>query len=238
MMSVRTHLEPDSREAPHMLAEIDRLHSLLEDAYATIESLQADRSNLEADLLRLRRIAATDALTGLWNRRFLIDSLQSSYSFAVRHELPLSLLLIDVDHFKSFNDGYGHAAGDVVLREVASLLQSCARNHDVVARYGGEEFAVLLPSTGRFGAEAMAERIRGALEGRSWPLRAITASVGAATLGPQDRLTDCSVSSLLEAADIALYHSKRNGRNRSTHADEVVKAESPFIPAGVVRVGG
>lgn len=212
---------PGSPESP-LRAEIQQLRSRLEEAYATIEVLLANRTSLEEDVLHLRRIAATDELTGLWNRRFLVDSLDISFSFAIRHRLPLSLVLLDVDHFKAFNDGYGHAAGDVVLRDVASLIQSCARNHDVVARYGGEEFAILLPGTDRSGADAVAERIRGTIESHGWPLQVITASLGSATLNHDGDVAPRTVSSLVETADLALYHSKRQGRNRVTHADEMM----------------
>lgn len=193
---------------------------MLEEAYATIEALRANRSSMEDDLHRLRRVASTDELTGLWNRRFLIDSLEISLSFASRHDIPLSLILLDVDRFKAFNDSFGHAAGDLVLREVGTLIQGCARTHDVVARYGGEEFAILLPGTSGVGAIAMAERVRKSLESRSWPRRAITASFGAATLHRSP--AGATVAGLVESADLALYHSKRQGRNRVTHADGVV----------------
>lgn len=210
-----------SLESP-LLGEIQKLRSRLEEAHATIEALLADRTSLEEDVLHLRRIAATDELTGLWNRRFFVDSLDVSYSFAIRHQLPLSLVLLDVDHFKAFNDEFGHAAGDVVLRQVAGLIQACARNHDVVARYGGEEFAVLLPGTDREGADAVAERIRRALETNNWPLRSISASLGSATLNHGAGVNCQTVSTLVETADLALYQSKRQGRNRVTHADEMI----------------
>jgi diguanylate cyclase (GGDEF)-like protein len=214
---------------PPLLGEIRQLRTRLEEAYATIELLLANRTSLEEDVLQLRRIAATDELTGLWNRRFLVDSLQISFSFAIRHRLPLSLLLLDVDHFKAFNDGFGHAAGDVILNQVARLTQSCARNHDVVARYGGEEFAVLLPGTDREGAEALAERVRRAIQEHPWSGRGITASLGAATLCHVSCTSPRTVSGLIETADLALYHSKRQGRNRVTHADDLVPASTSTV---------
>nr|WP_303652661.1 GGDEF domain-containing protein [Paludisphaera mucosa] len=175
----------------------------------------------------MRRVAATDGLTGLWNRRFLVDSLNISFSFALRHRLPLSIVLLDVDHFKSFNDGYGHAAGDVVLRDVSAVVQAAARSHDVVARYGGEEFAILLPGTGRPGAVTMAERVRLALASRRWPLGPITASLGVATLRHEEGVSQVTAEGLVEAADLALYQSKRLGRNRVSHADDLVRPPSP-----------
>ncbi|KAJ3057659.1 hypothetical protein HK102_010948, partial [Quaeritorhiza haematococci] len=111
----------DGEAEPALLAEIHRLRSRLEEAYATIDSLRTKGNGLEDDLDRLQRVASTDGLTDLWNRRFLIDSLDVSFSFAVRHRLPLSFVLMDVDAFKSFNDAHGHAAGDEVLRQVAAI---------------------------------------------------------------------------------------------------------------------
>jgi diguanylate cyclase (GGDEF)-like protein len=213
-----------SASPPSILDEIHQLRSKLEEAYATIEELRASRSGLEEDLHQLKRIASMDDLTGLWNRRFLIDSLDISYSFALRHRLALSIVLLDVDHFKSFNDGYGHPAGDEVLRQVASIVLRCARNHDVVARYGGEELAILLPGTGRAGAIAMAERVRRSLEDQRWRHRSITASFGVATLRHCEIEEAATAANLIEAADLAMYHSKRHGRNRVTHAEDVVCA--------------
>ncbi|APW58738.1 GGDEF domain-containing protein [Paludisphaera borealis] len=213
-----------SASPPAVLDEIHQLRSKLEEAYATIDELRASRSGMEEDLHQLKRIASMDDLTGLWNRRFLVDSLDISYSFALRHQLSLSIVLFDVDHFKAFNDGYGHPAGDAVLREVASIVLNCARNHDVVARYGGEEFAVLLPGTGRSGAIAMADRVRRSLEERQWNLRPITASFGVATLRHCESEEAATAANLVEAADLAMYHSKRHGRNRVTHAEDVVCA--------------
>jgi diguanylate cyclase (GGDEF)-like protein len=204
-----------------VLDEIHQLRSRLEEAYATIDELRASRTDLEENLHQLKRIASMDELTGLWNRRFLVDSLDISYSFAIRHHLALSIVLLDVDQFKAFNDGYGHPAGDEVLREVASVALNCARNHDVVARYGGEEFAILLPGTSRNGAVAMADRVRRSLESREWNIRPITASFGVATLRHCESEQAATAANLIEAADLAMYHSKRHGRNRVTHAEDV-----------------
>lgn len=203
------------------LDEIRQLRSELAAARATIDSLRIDCSNLEANMHRLRRVASTDELTGLWNRRFLLDSLRLSHSFAVRQRIPLSIVMLDVDHFKSFNDDFGHAAGDEALRDVAALIQSCARDHDVAARYGGEEFVILLPGAGRRGASAMAERLRRRVASRSSRFRPITASLGAATLRPRENEELPGAAALLELADLAMYQSKRRGRDRFSHADDV-----------------
>lgn len=215
--SGRTVLSPGAS----ILDEVHQLRSKLEEAYATIEELRTSRSDLEEDLHQIKRIASMDDLTGLWNRRFLVDSLDISYSFALRHRLSLSIVLLDVDHFKLFNDGYGHPAGDEVLRQTASIVLRCARNHDVVARYGGEEFAILLPGTGRSGAIAMADRVRRSLADQRWRHRSITASFGVATLRHCEIEETATAANLIEAADLAMYHSKRHGRNRVTHAEDV-----------------
>ena len=124
-------------------------------------------------------------------------------------------------------------------------MLNCARNHDVVARYGGEEFAVLLPGTGRSGAIAMAERVRRSLEARQWNLRPITASFGVATLRHFESEEAATAANLVEAADLAMYHSKRHGRNRVTHAEDVVcsvfmqhcSTESPADSSPESRLG-
>ncbi len=163
----------------------------------------------------LRELAATDELTGLKNRREFRQSLEVGFALASREGLPLSLLLLDVDSFKSYNDEFGHPAGDDVLRQVADVLKSHCRKQDTAARLGGDEFAVVLIGAGPADARAAAERIRDAVAARPWPLRPISLSLGVATLSTGT--TDPSV--LIEQADRALYRSKRTGRNRVTHHD-------------------
>jgi diguanylate cyclase (GGDEF)-like protein len=174
---------------------------------------KADR-DLIADLnARLAELAATDGLTGLKNSRAFREALTSAGSFASRMDHPLSLILLDVDHFKSYNDTFGHLAGDDVLRTVGTLLRGQLRLHDLAARYGGEEFAVLLPATDDAAAQIVAERLREAIASHPWPLRPITASFGVATLAVGD---PASPPDLVAWADRALYASKRAGRNRVT----------------------
>lgn len=156
----------------------------------------------------LEALAARDGLTGLANHRAFQEGLEASFQQARRYDEPLSLLLLDVDHFKAYNDAHGHPAGDEVLKTVAHLLQQQARTTDLVARYGGEEFAVVLPHTPFLGATALAERFRAAVEagaGRG----VVTVSVGVATLTP----AAAGRSDLVAAADRALYNAKKNGRN-------------------------
>jgi diguanylate cyclase (GGDEF)-like protein len=121
--------------------------------------------------------------------------------------------MLDIDHFKEYNDTFGHPAGDEVLRTLGSTLRSTLRSHDVVARYGGEEFVVLLPATGETEAIEVAERLRSAIARNDWPRRNVTASLGVGTMGPRT----AGASALVEHADRALYHSKQSGRNQVTH---------------------
>ncbi len=168
----------------------------------------------------LRAQSTKDPLTGLYNRRYLQEMLDREIRRAVRSEQPLGILMLDLDHFKNFNDTYGHEAGDAVLREAASLLVRSIRAEDFVCRYGGEEFVVVLPTADLRATAARAERIRAKLrdlvvmhEGRS--LGIITASLGVAGL-PEHGMTE---KDLLQAADAALYRAKREGRDRVVVAD-------------------
>ncbi|HRF58351.1 MAG TPA: diguanylate cyclase [Fimbriimonadaceae bacterium] len=192
-----------------------RLEVQLKIAQELNAELDEERSKLATANHRLEELAATDALTGLRNRRAYEDVLHAQYSFAIRQEQDLSLILLDVDHFKSYNDNFGHPAGDVVLRDVAQTLVSNVRAEDLVARYGGEEFVVVLPITDRTSALVIAEKLRAAIEQRAWPHRPITISLGVATL-----TSDQSTADLVDAADNALYAAKQAGRNRVWYFDE------------------
>lgn len=173
---------------------------------------------LERQNVMLEELAATDALTGLSNRRIFDESVVSAVAFAARHHHPLSLVMIDVDHFKSFNDNFGHPTGDEVLRSLAEVLKLGCRVHDVVARYGGEEFALILPATGGCASVAVCDRLRQTVASRRWSHRPVTASFGVATTGhPASDATR-----LIWEADKALYHSKARGRNRVTHFGDIM----------------
>ena len=169
----------------------------------------------------LERLSVTDELTGLANRRRLTAELERELRRSGRHGRPVSILMLDVDHFKHFNDTYGHPAGDAVLKRLASTVRECVRDVDTVARYGGEEFTVILPETPVAEAARVAERIRASAEqdrftpeGESVPLN-VTVSIGYAWF-PENAGTP---DALIEAADQALYRSKESGRNRVTAAD-------------------
>jgi diguanylate cyclase len=156
--------------------------------------------------------ARTDQLTGLPNRRAFDEELARRYAEFARKGTPLSLVLVDIDHFKAFNDDHGHLAGDDVLRSVANRLRDCHRDIDMVARFGGEEFAVILPDTASADALSPAERARLAIATDVFACGAkqvsVTISCGVAQLQPAE-----SVDSVLRRADEALYASKNAGRN-------------------------
>jgi diguanylate cyclase (GGDEF)-like protein len=166
----------------------------------------------------LQRLSVTDGLTQIANRRGFDDALERAWRDAEREETAISLLMVDIDLFKGFNDTYGHPAGDECLRRVASLINSHARRpYDVAARLGGEEFALLMPRTEEAGAATIAARLRAGIEGLLIPNEAsrlghITISGGIATLRPTAQRDGAAV--LTEAADRALYRAKQGGRNR------------------------
>ena len=172
-----------------------------------------------ADSLEMQRkyqqYASTDALTGLHNRGWLDDAFDREVKRSERDQLPLALIMIDVDNFKSYNDEYGHLAGDQVLITVAHAIRTPLRPNDLVARFGGEEFAVLLPETTNDNAKIIAERLRqrvyeadpGMLDDVKLP--GVTISLGIAGRQP-----GYSLDMMIAAADVAMYHAKRNGRNR------------------------
>jgi two-component system cell cycle response regulator len=186
---------------------------------ARVVRLLKQKSELESLRARYRSAlsaSTNDALTGLFNqgyfKRFLILELKRS----LRQNHPTSLVLMDIDDFKSMNDSLGHLAGDHILGELAGRIRSCIREIDLAARYGGEEFVVVLPYTGREGAVMVAERIRAAiaarefLQGSEFPPVQVTVSIGVA-VGPEN---GSQLEELIGAADSLLYEAKRGGKNR------------------------
>jgi diguanylate cyclase (GGDEF)-like protein len=167
----------------------------------------------------LRSQSIRDPLTGLFNRRFMEESLELELRRAARNQRPLGVIMIDLDHFKHFNDTFGHEAGDTLLRELGSLLQNNIRGEDIACRYGGEEFTLILPEGSFEITRQRADFLREAIkhidvQHRGQPLGRITASMGVAVFPEHGR----TGKSLLESADAALYRSKNDGRDRVTAA--------------------
>jgi diguanylate cyclase (GGDEF)-like protein len=212
--------DPEPRERPFEAQETQfcQLMALWVGSEIDRRRRQAAFKKEEAELLathnELQTRASVDGLTGVKNRRSFDDQLQAEFSRTVRNQSPLSLIMVDVDHFKQFNDSLGHQAGDEVLRIVARLLQASTKDEGLVARYGGEEFSILLPGSDEAKAAAIAERLRLELQGAPWPHRPLTASFGVA----QRAAGMSEAGQLVAAADAALYRSKNEGRNRVSSA--------------------
>ena len=184
---------------------------------------------------QLRKLSVVDGLTGIANRRNFDEELARIWRRAQRESAPVSLVLIDIDHFKTYNDHYGHLAGDDCLRRVAQALQhTVKRPFDLVARYGGEEFAVVLPDTGIPGAKGLAEEMRKAVElldithAASAVSPRVTISSGVAAMAPE---AGAQPDSLIAAADLCLYEAKIAGRNRVV----IAAGQDPLSPAAVDR---
>jgi diguanylate cyclase (GGDEF)-like protein len=177
--------------------------------------------SLRAANQRNRILSITDALTGAYNRRYLMEQLPREVERCRRYAYPLSVLMCDLDHFKQINDQRGHAAGDDVLQQFAARAQKSIRsNSDWIARYGGEEFLIVLPETAHAGGVFVAEKIRNLVAAAPFTTRAgdatVTASVGVASTGPHGPDLTLKVEALIRAADECLYKSKFEGRNRTT----------------------
>lgn len=191
---------------------------------AVVETLRDITAQKQAQD-ELQRLATRDGLTGVANRRCFDETLAAEWRRCMREVRPLSLVLLDVDHFKRYNDVFGHLGGDACLKTIAStLLHACHRSTDLAARYGGEEFAAILPGTTAAGALNVAERIRANVATLQMPhpgnasAGCVTVSLGAATLVPDRTL---HLDGLIDAADRALYAAKHAGRNRALHAEQL-----------------
>jgi len=176
-----------------------------------IESLEKENIELGKTQKEMREYAEHDGLTGVWNHRIIVQRLRQEVDRSRRENLPLSVIMMDLDNFKDVNDSFGHMAGDIVLMEISSTLQSLVRSYDWVGRYGGEEFMVILPGSNFVSARRRAEQFRTAIESAyamfgEKEIR-ITASFGAASGFPS------TCEAMIEAADAALYRAKNNGRN-------------------------
>jgi diguanylate cyclase len=227
--------EPGSRAlrqmAERLLVETRRMQDANEQLEAKLQASREDIQQLQRDLDDVRREALLDPLTKIFNRKHFDEGLQRAVIDAKSGATPLSLMLLDIDHFKNFNDTWGHQTGDQVLRLVAMTLKSNIKGKDIAARYGGEEFAAILPDTDLEGAVILADNIRKAVQAKELLKRStneklgrITASFGVASYRAGD-----SPSTLIERADRCLYAAKHGGRNmvigeNELAADDVVAA--------------
>ncbi len=214
---------------------------VLADSALSLKTTFAGQVGLAVANIRLREALRTqsikDPLTGLYNRRYMTEMLEREIRRAARAEQSLGLLVLDLDHFKAFNDTYGHDAGDAVLRETASFLTKSIRAEDVVCRFGGEEFVVILPTANLDAAHARAESIRSRLheltvlhQGQS--LGMITVSIGVAAFP----VHGTSPQKLLDAADAALYRAKKEGRDRVVNAIVVPTIDARPVPVEIEKI--
>lgn len=191
-----------------MVAKMSRLTDELTDL---TRELNKKNRELAAANTKITQLMHTDPLTGLSNRRQLMELLEAEMSKARRHDYALSAVMMDIDHFKSINDTFGHDAGDRVLAGVAQTMRSMCRKEDIVARFGGEEFVLILPSSPSASTLECAERIRKAIQDTAFEgiSRQVTASFGVTLFTKND-----TQDSFLKRADNALYQAKTSGRNR------------------------
>ncbi|WP_235582074.1 diguanylate cyclase [Rhizobacter sp. Root1221] len=213
LVKLPSQIELVARIRYHSKAYLNQLQR--DEAYRALRESQQQLTEMNIELQRLTNV---DGLTEICNRRHFNEHLQLEWSRSLRDQSPLSVLMIDIDDFKQYNDTYGHLGGDEALKKVASTLQLNAnRSTDLVARYGGEEFALVMTTTPLTGASFMAGKLRAAVrdlqlvDGASAVVRNLTVSVGGASTIPQ---RGGSSVQLIEAADKALYEAKRSGKNR------------------------
>ena len=218
--------KPFNGEERQLLNEIFELMRIAEESDARFRELEQRMMNVQRENLdltvknrTLSEVTARDTLTGLYNRWYVIEKIDTEINRSLRHGSPMALLMLDIDHFKRVNDSYGHSAGDVVLQSVGKVLRDSCRVYDVPGRYGGEEFCIVLPETKLGNTTVVAERIRQRLAATALSVGeaelTVTASIGIA--GVDDEFPEQQVLSpaaLIDRADRALYTAKHRGRNR------------------------
>lgn len=204
----------------HPDSETGLLFAIARDMTELIEATQ----KLQSAYGELEMLASTDQLTKVYNRRAFDKQLKNQIELMIRMRRAISLLMIDVDHFKQYNDRYGHPAGDRTLKIVANLLRRHGRATDYVARYGGEEFTIILPDTAKEGVLQVATKIQRAVHAYPWQQEPLTVSMGASTMLLGKKVARPRVdysAKLISEADRALYYSKHSGRDQSTHISEI-----------------
>jgi diguanylate cyclase (GGDEF)-like protein len=224
------HNRPEDKVAAFELGAVDYITKPFELTELRVRIRSAIRMHQLVQMLAQR--AQIDGLTGLWNRAFFDRRWLEEYSRAVRQGHPLSVAMLDIDHFKQVNDTLGHPAGDSVLQAIAKILQREGRASDLPCRYGGEEFVVLMPDTTAADAVTVCERIREAVQAAVWgryPGLKVTISIGIAGSEPNGTPVGCEVPAeeWVESADRALYTAKRSGRNRTV--SRLIQGPSPFL---------
>lgn len=220
--------------ADRLLAETRRMQETNRSLEQKLEASRDDIASLQRDLDDVRRESMLDPLTKIANRKSFDEGMEKAIAEAGTSKEPLCLMLIDIDHFKNFNDTYGHQTGDQVLRLVAMTLKSNIKGKDLAARYGGEEFVAILPQTDMEGAGIVAENIRKAIQAKELLKRStneklgrITASFGVAAFRPSD-----TAASLIERADRCLYAAKHAGRNRVINEMDLANVLAQASAAG------
>ncbi|MCA9264204.1 MAG: diguanylate cyclase [Planctomycetales bacterium] len=215
--------------------DVTGLEQKKEELRQMVSRLHTSSEQIKKQNHELQFLATRDPLTGCYNRRSFLKQLETHWNSAHRYGNSLAAIMVDVDHFKSVNDNYGHSVGDEVLQRVATALLEAARESDIVCRFGGEEFVVLLPQTNMDEAEQAAERFRLTIEGLPFPQLSVTASLGVSSLCSRPR----DPQDLLDQADKCLYVAKRNGRNQVVRWDsvpaDVAMDESPLAIPREVR---
>jgi diguanylate cyclase len=202
------------REIEKLMKGHNELADKLDSTHHYLQLIESDSRQLTDELTRVRLLSLTDELTGLPNRRAFMRRLEDEVARVQRYGFPLSFALIDLDHFKSINDEFGHAAGDEVLRVYSKNIMTVFRHHDMVARYGGEEFAVLLPNTDADGAVRALNKVRRRAAETRWQSNGTVSQVPSFSAGVSLFKPGESSSAFIERADKALYRAKRLGRDR------------------------
>ena len=216
---------PTERRLLQELFDVVRVAEESEARFRELEQrmlgMQRENLDLVVRTRMLSEVSTRDTLTGLYNRWFVLEKIDSEINRSLRHGSPMSLLMLDVDHFKRINDTWGHPAGDEVLKAIGKLLRESCRVYDIPGRYGGEEFCILLPETQPGNTTVVAERIRRRLESTQLTCGddsiVVTVSIGIAGMDAPEGGEILSPAALIDRADRALYSAKHRGRNRIEH---------------------